>query len=258
MREKISVLMTVYNAEKYIKKSVQSIISQSYKNFELLIVDDCSTDKSLELIKRFKDKRIRLLALKKHIGRTKSLNYGLKKIKNSFIAIFDADDISYKNRLECQLKFLKKNLDIDLIGTWYELIDGQNKIFQIKKFSTNIDIIKKEMFYNNIFCHSSIMFRKKILKKIKKYPEKFVYMQDYAFLLQVLKNYKMFILPNILVKSRVTSSSMTYTLPSKLIIQERLNLLSFSYKYFSFDYLTKINWVSWFLKTRFKLAFGKN
>ena len=149
MREKISVLMTVYNAEKYIKKSVQSIISQSYKNLELLIVDDCSTDKSLELIKRFKDKRIRLLALKKHIGRTKSLNYGLKKIKNSFIAIFDADDISYKNRLECQLKFLKKNLDIDLIGTWYELIDGQNKIFQIKKFSTNIDTIKKEMYYNN-------------------------------------------------------------------------------------------------------------
>ena len=81
MREKISVLMTVYNAEKFIKESVQSILSQSYKNLELLIIDDCSTDKSLQLIKKFKDKRIRLFALKQHIGRTKSLNYGLKKIK---------------------------------------------------------------------------------------------------------------------------------------------------------------------------------
>ena len=79
MREKISVLMTVYNAEKFIKESVQSILSQSYKNLELLIIDDCSTDKSLQLIKKFKDKRIRLFALKQHIGRTKSLNYGLKK-----------------------------------------------------------------------------------------------------------------------------------------------------------------------------------
>ena len=73
-------------------------------------------------------------------------------------------------------------------------------------------------------------------------------MQDYAFLLKVLKNFKMYILPNILVKSRVISSSMTYTLPSKLIIQERLNLLNFSNKFFNFDYFTKINWIICFLK----------
>ena len=88
--------MTCFNASKYIKSSIQSIINQKYKYWELIIVDDFSSDNSVKIIKKINCKKIRLYKLKKHIGRTESLNYGLKKIKSDFIAILDADDISFK------------------------------------------------------------------------------------------------------------------------------------------------------------------
>ena len=112
MKNKVSILMTVYNAEKYLKQSIYSVINQTYKNWELIIVDDCSTDKSLSIIKRFKNKKFRIFPLKKKIGRTKALNFGLKKIKGNYVAILDADDISNKKRIETQINFFKKIIKI--------------------------------------------------------------------------------------------------------------------------------------------------
>ena len=255
IKEKISILMTVFNAEEYLSYSIKSILKQTYKNWELLIIDDCSTDNSLRVIKNFRDKRIKIFKLKKHLGRTKSLNFGLKKIRNKYIAILDADDFSFKNRLYDQINFFKKNKDIDLIGTWYELINNQGKIIRKQKMTTNINIIKKSMFYKNIFCHSSVMFRKKILKKVKNYPSKFIYMQDYAFILKAIKYYKVSILPNFLVKSRLTKSSMTFTVPSKQILKERIDLLNFTYRNFKQDILTIILWLFEYFKARLKLIF---
>ena len=141
MSEKISVLMTSYNASNFIKDSIKSILKQSYKNWELVIVDDCSKDNSVKIIKKFKEKRIKLFTLNKHLGRTKALNYGLKRVKGKYIAILDADDVAINSRLKKQINFLKKNKTFSLVGSWVEHIDEKNKSFKLVKIS--IDQKKK-------------------------------------------------------------------------------------------------------------------
>ena len=97
--KKVSVLMTVFNAEEYLEESIQSVLSQTHKDFELIIVDDFSNDSSKRIIKNFVDERIKFFSLSKKIGRTKALNFGLEKCNSKFIAIQDADDISHPERL---------------------------------------------------------------------------------------------------------------------------------------------------------------
>ena len=93
---KVSILMTVYNHQRYVYKSIKSILNQSYNNFEFIIINNGSSDSSWDIIKKFKDKRIKIYNLKKNIGRTECLNFGLKKCKGKFIAIQDSDDLSKK------------------------------------------------------------------------------------------------------------------------------------------------------------------
>ncbi len=249
---KVSVLMTCYNASKYIEFSIKSILFQSYKNWELIIIDDFSNDDTVQIIKKIKNTKIKLFTLKKHIGRTNALNYGLKKVKGNFIAILDADDISLKDRLEKQIKFLKKNKKLELVGTWFQLINKKGQKIKTIKSSINLISIKKKMQYKNIIGHSTIMFRKEILRKIKNYPKNFIYMQDYAFILKVLKEYKIGVLPKVLVKARVLETSMTYSISTKQILKEKLELLHYNSRNFSQDLSTKFFCLIEIIKTRIK------
>ena len=142
MKTKVSILMTCFNAEAFIEKSIKSIKNQSFKNWELIIVDDFSKDQTLKIAKKLKTNKIKIYSLKKHIGRTKALNYGLKKIKNDLIAILDADDIAYKNRIMVQKNFLEKNQKTLLVGSWYKVIDKSDKIIKNVKIDTNQNIYK--------------------------------------------------------------------------------------------------------------------
>ena len=142
MEKRISTLMTVFNAEKFISQSIKSILRQTHKNFELIIIDDFSDDSSAKIISEFKDDRIRFFKLKKKFGRTKALNYGLKKCTSDFIAVQDADDVSEFNRFSESLKVLNNNHDIGLVFSDYKLINENNSPLS-KKF-----IISKE---KNIF-----------------------------------------------------------------------------------------------------------
>ena len=114
----LTVLMTVYNGEQYLKDAVASILNQTYRNFHFLILDNASTDNSREIISEFKDSRIELVELIENIGHTAALNRGLKLIDTPLVARMDADDISFKNRLELQINFLEENKDIDILGSW--------------------------------------------------------------------------------------------------------------------------------------------
>ena len=121
-KTKISVLMTVFNAENFLKSSIRSIIRQSFLQWELIIIDDCSKDNSLNIIKSFKNKKIKVYKLKRHLGRTKALNYGIKKCKGKYIAILDADDVSKKNRLLKQFEFLERNKKFKMASSWYKIV----------------------------------------------------------------------------------------------------------------------------------------
>ena len=109
MNKKISVLMTVFNGADFLKESIESILNQTHKDFELIIINDYSTDNTIQIIKEYNDKRIRLFNLHTRFGRTKALNYGLGKCSSELIAIQDADDISNNTRLEQSLNEILKD-----------------------------------------------------------------------------------------------------------------------------------------------------
>ncbi len=182
----ISVIMSNYNtSEEYLRASVESVLSQNYENFEFIIVDDCSTDNSLEIIKSYTDKRITILVNEQNLGITKSLNRGLSAAKGEYIARMDADDICLPERFEKQVEFLRKNPQVIACGTGVELIgDWQER--HSKQYLCR-EIPERELFgiyllfgnYPNI-VHPTAMFNKALLDKNNvRYNEKYPVAQDY-------------------------------------------------------------------------------
>ena len=240
--KKVSVLMTVYNTDRFLRKSINSILNQNYKNFEFIIVDDFSKDKSRKIIKSYKNSRIKKFLLRKHIGRTNALNFGLRKCKGKFIAILDSDDISVYNRLLKQVEFLEKNSQIKMVGSNTLLINEKGK--KIKNFyiPSNFDEFNRKMIFNNYLPHSSVMFNKQFLNKTGgSYPKDFIYSQDYALILRFLLKSKIYVLPNILTKSRVSKDNMTNSNILKLTREkEMIKNNFFSYKNFDLSFKEKI------------------
>lgn len=229
----VSVLMTVFNHERFVHKAIKSIINQSYKNLELIVIDNGSHDKSKNIINKIKDKRIKKIFLKKNIGRTNCLNYGLNFCKGEYIAILDSDDIAKKNRIKDQIKEFEKNKNIWLLGSDYEIIKKNKK----KSFNQNSIIFNKnprKILFENLISHSSVMYKKKLINKIGKYPTNFKYAQDYAFYLKAFKRFKIKILNKKLIKYRAEHEySETHRRSSqKIITKEKIRLLLWSYKNF--------------------------
>lgn len=158
----ISVILPVYNCEKYIFNSINSILIQSYKNLELLIIDDGSTDKTANLIKKFKDKRIKYFK-KDHKGLLKSLIFGLNNAKGSFIARMDADDISHPDRIKIQLELLLEKRS-DICGCGFYTINSYSHL----KRSYNVPITKNDIkirLSSSVpFCHGSILAKTSLFK----------------------------------------------------------------------------------------------
>ncbi len=201
-KPKISVVMTIYNAEKFLSETIDSILNQTFKDFELIAVNDKSKDNSLKIIKKFmkKDKRVILINNRKNVGPTISLNIGLKKAHGEYIAINDHDDISLPNRLELEYNFLEKNKDIFLVGGGaININEGGAKLSTFSPI-TNIKKIKKTLPTRNCFYHPTIMFRN---EKGIKYRDKIYYAHDRDFYLNLLsKRKKLANIPDILVKYR--------------------------------------------------------
>lgn len=164
----VSVLMPAYNREHYIEDSIQSILDQTYTNFELIILNDGSSDKTLEKIASFKDSRIRLLQNDQNRGIAFSRNRLLQEAKGKFLALLDSDDISFPERLEVQLDFLKKNQDLLMVGTPCVAIDQQGAKIKstwafLQKRPTRPEEIKASLLFRNCFFQSSLMINVELL-----------------------------------------------------------------------------------------------
>lgn len=169
----ISCVMSVYNGESYLLESINSILAQSYPDFELIIIDDASTDSTSSILRSVSDSRIKLYTNPLNIGLTKSLNRGLNLAKGKYIARMDADDVSFLNRFEKQFLFLESNRRINLVA------DLQQGTYGVKK-TLKSDEIDVELLFHNCISHSSVMFRRIIDKQAVKYDEFFLRTQDYA------------------------------------------------------------------------------
>lgn len=208
MNPEISIIMSVYNGEKYLKYSIESILNQTYKNFEFIIIDDASTDSTLSIIRKYmkKDIKIVLIQNRKNIGLAASLNRGINIAKGKYIARQDADDISHYERLEKQFIYLDKNHQIDILGTYNNYIDINSCYIEDKKDYPNEKEHITYLFCGKaIFAHGTAMMRSTLFLELGGYNENFYYAQDAELWCRCLKSKKEInILPEILYSFRLT------------------------------------------------------
>lgn len=204
----VSVITTVHNEERYIQQAIDSVLEQSFQDFELVIVDDGSTDGTGKLIKSYTDPRIRSFRHVPRIGVTKSLNVALEKARGSFIARLDGNDVCHPHRLERQLSFLCRNPSIGLLGTNIDYIDQESNLLfdgstrYTRAYSRNY--WRWKLLWSTPLVHSSVMIRRSVLQKAGgRYDEHFPYAQDYELWARVSRLADVFILPAALLHYRV-------------------------------------------------------
>jgi glycosyltransferase involved in cell wall biosynthesis len=198
----VTVLMSVYNGEKYLAEAIESILSQTFMDFEFLIINDGSTDASRDIILSYDDPRIALVDNDKNIGLTLSLNKGISLSKGKYIARMDADDISLPERLERQVEFMEANEDLAACGGWAYVIDGHGTLLYEARMEVDRDRILFDIFFGNQFVHGTIIFRKTILKSFL-YNENIKYAQDYDLWFRLLASEKVLVnIPDFIMKYR--------------------------------------------------------
>ena len=181
----ISVLIGVYNGENYIKETIESILSQSYQNFEILVIVNCSNDNTIKILNDFNDFRIKVFETN-ICQLAYNLNYGLMNAKGDYIVRIDADDIAKTDRLEKQIKFIIAN-NFDVVGSNIEYIDENEKKIGEKKYPENDNEIRKKIYYSNPFAHPSIMYKKTAILKVAGYMNGKV-SEDYDLWLRLMRD----------------------------------------------------------------------
>lgn len=212
----VTVLMPVFNGEKFLSESIESILSQSFNNFEFLLIDDCSSDKSVQLIKSYNDNRIKLLQNNHNMGQAATMNRGIFEANGEFICRLDQDDVSTLERLEIQVKEMYKN-DNTIIGTWAQVINQDSKIIGYVKHPIDNHSIVDSLSINCALTHSSICVRKNHLIKLGGYSLKYNFAMDWELWIRASSNKIKFLnIPDFLVKIRSHPKQATRLNISKL------------------------------------------
>lgn len=220
----ISVILPVYNASKFLAESIKSMLEQTFTNFELIIINDGSTDNSQSIIESFDDKRIRFFQ-KPNTGLIDSLNLAVAHSRGSWIARMDADDISSPNRLEEQIKFIDSGVAV--IGTQAILIDENGKIYGKTKFATNPDeiLLNLQKHISNV-VHPSVLINKTLLLKVGGYDPKMHVAEDYDLWLRISKIGKIININQSLLSLRKHGDNISST---KLSVSVQNCLISLAY-----------------------------
>lgn len=245
MKPKISVLTSAYNAEPYIGESIESILSQTFKDFELIIVDDCSTDKTLKVIQKYakKDKRIRVIVNKTNQGVGKNRNILKNNAKGIYIAWQDADDISPKNRLLHQYQYLESHPNAWIVGGYLEFFD-ETGILSIRKYAENDKDIRKNMFKFSPVSLGASMIRKKYLDEFGDYDPNYVPADDVEMSFRVGSKYEFGNIQEVVLKYRQVPTSYTHTRLKRMelaTLKIRLHYAKgYNYKLTLIDYIYNI------------------
>lgn len=169
---KISVVMPVYNADRFLEESIESILKQTYTNFEFIIICSDPTEKTKKILNMYQriDTRI-LIIYEEKKGIIFARNMGCQQAKGDYIAVMDADDVSSPNRFETQITFMEKHPDIGIVGSWADLIDENGKIFEKGYRPTNPFVIGWHLLFWNCMMHSTILIRSEVLKQLQYYSQ---------------------------------------------------------------------------------------
>lgn len=209
----VSVVMSAYNALPYLAEAVDSILSQSYRDFELIVTDDGSTDGTREALRKYeaRDPRVRLILNSSNQGFARSQNGGFRIARGQFIAFHDADDVSQPSRLEKQVSFLLSHPEVGLVGTWPEFTDQSGHTINEPDFNRVTDNLSLQagLFGSYCFCAGSIMVRRPILLRSKGFNPEMVAHEDYDLLLRLAEITKLANLPEELYRYRQHTSSVS-------------------------------------------------
>ncbi len=207
----VTVLMPVYNGGEYLKHSIESILAQTYRDFEFLIINDCSTDNSMETIQSFKDPRIVVHTNAVNMGQTKSLNVGLKLAKGKYIVVNDADDLSLPQRIEKELDFILKHPEYVVVGSSSFIMDKTGKIKRVFRRPTDSRELFLSILSHTPVIHGSVIMSKKIILAHGGYNEEFRICQDYELWSSLIrKGFRVANIPDILVVIRHFSDSTSF------------------------------------------------
>ncbi len=206
---RVSVLMSVYNGARYLREAIDSILAQTFTDFEFIIVDDGSTDETPAILDSYTDPRIVRLRNETNIGLTKSLNRGLAIARGEYVARQDADDVSFPERIQKQVAFLDAHPIVAMVGSAYYQIDPYGALIGIVLLPCDHQAIADELLYHCCFCHGATIFRLNQVRQVGNYNEEFVVAQDWDLWVRLMQNYQLANLPDALYKLRCSSRSIS-------------------------------------------------
>ena len=225
---RLSIVMPFYNTENFIKETIESLLNQTFKDFELIVVDDGSTDKSPEIISSFKDPRIKLIQNEQRKGIVYSRNKGLSEANGEFYAPFDSDDIALPHKFERQIQFLQDHSDFGLIGSWTRMIDKDGKLLKKKwKLKASPQAIPSILLFRSYFGQPSVVMRRKAVPD-EGYTEGFEIGEDYRMWVDVTRKWKVWNLQEYLTYYRIHEKSITQ---SNLELYSECELKLYKYIY---------------------------
>jgi glycosyltransferase involved in cell wall biosynthesis len=222
----ISIVMTTYNSSKYIKECIESVLDQNFKNYEFIIVDDGSTDNTIEIIQSYEDSRIILISNAHNY--IQSLNIGINKAQSKYIARMDSDDIMLMERLKLQYDFMESHPQIDICGGAAQTFDQTTKTTKLNVSTNHIDIVLNFMFGNSII-HPSVIIKRDILKifPCKKniyecYNPQYIYAEDYKMWTDLaIKGYQFANIPEVIIKYRISENQVTQMKNKEMMVCSR-------------------------------------
>lgn len=204
---KVSVLMPVYNGERYLAEAIDSILAQTFADFELLVVNDGSTDASRDIVEGYSDPRIRLLDNPRNLGLTATLNIGLDQCRGTYIARLDCDDVALPARLARQVAFMDQHPDVGVCGSWYQRFGSRVEVFESPVEDWEIRLA---LTFENIFGHSTVMLRRGVLEQHGlRYDPSYLHAEDYEFWVRCARHTRLHNLPEALVRYRDHDSNVS-------------------------------------------------
>ncbi len=202
--KKVSVIMATYKTpEQYLEKAIESILNQTYVNFEFIIIVDGDLENKA-IVEKYDDKRIKVIFNKKNMGLPYSLNKGIELSSGEYILRMDSDDISFKNRIEQQVAFMENNKEIDIAGA-YAVTFGEKKAFSFYPFN-DYETIKAQLIVRCVLVHPTVIIRASTLKKEIKYNESYFTAQDYELWSRMVRKHNICIMPFYILKLRIHKS----------------------------------------------------
>ncbi len=262
MNPKVSVIMSVYNGAEYLREAIDSILNQTFSDFEFLIVDDCSNDNSPQILEEYvkKDNRVRIITNEFNLGLTKNLNTAIRQAKGEYIARFDCDDVSLPERFVEQVNYLNEHPRCGVVSMWADIIDGSGKHTRTIKYPTNDNDLRKALISYNPFFHPGIMLRREVFDTVGFYDESWRFAQDYELYFRIAKKYELANIPKILLNYRETGGSITGSknkLQVGFVLKAKKKAIREG-QYSKWNYIHLIrSYIAWILPVKFKKIIKK-